>query len=100
MKSKAELAEESAAFLRESPTPRAVTSVFAGYHHNVDEDQYHDRQHESSDQDRMIILINYDNLKCECNSGGNVHGSRPPCLLCLIVVGPLQPVSGYCNKIL
>ena len=55
MKSKAELAEESAAFLRESPTPRVVTSVFAGYHHNNDEDQYHDR-YESSDQDRMIIL--------------------------------------------
>ena len=30
-KSKAELAEDSAAFLREDPIPRTVTSAFAGY---------------------------------------------------------------------
>ena len=44
-KSKGELAEESAAFLRESPMPRAVTSAFAGLHaHDDDEDQYHDHR--------------------------------------------------------
>ena len=30
-KSKAELAEDSAAFLREDPIPRTVTTAFAGY---------------------------------------------------------------------